>query len=94
MGDTQSFWTETVETADEHMMLTWRDFAESFVIIVPVGSDPNRPLGWSSVFVPARSAQLTLNGRVAVGRPFPEQRDKHQSITAGLALSETWLRPA
>ena len=94
MGDTQSFWTETVETAEEHLMLTWRDFGEPFVITVPVGSDPNRPLGWSSVFVPARSAQLTLNGRVATGRPFPEQRGERLSSTAGLALSETWLRPS
>lgn len=93
MGDTQSFWTETVETASEHIMLTWRDFGEPFVIVVPVGSDPNRPLGWSSVFVPARSAQLTLNGKVAVGRPFPEPRAERLSSTAGLALSETWLRP-
>jgi hypothetical protein len=94
MGDTQSFWTETVETASEHIMLTWRDFGEPFVIIVPVGSDPNRPLGWSSVFVPARSAQLSLNGNVAVGRPFPEPRAERLSSTAGLALSETWLRPS
>ena len=94
MGDTQSFWTETVETAEAHLMLTWRDFGEPFVITVPVGSDPNRPLGWSSVFVPARSAQLTLNGKVATGRPFPEQRGDRLSSTAGLALSETWLRPS
>ncbi len=93
MGDTQSFWTETVETAREHIMLTWRDFGEPFVITVPVGSDPNRPLGWSSVFVPAQSAQLSLNGRIAVGQPFPEQRAERLSSTAGLALSETWLRP-
>jgi len=93
MGDTQSFWTEMVETASEHIMLTWRDFGEPFVITVPVGSDPNRPLGWSSVFVPARSAQLTLNGNVATGRPFPEPRAERLSSTAGLALSETWLRP-
>jgi hypothetical protein len=74
-------------------MLTWRDFGEPFVITVPVGSDDNRPLGWSSVFVPARSAQLTLNGNVAAGRPFPEPRAERLSSTAGLALSETWLRP-
>ena len=94
LGDTQSFWTETVETAEEHLMLTWRDFGEPFMITVPVGSDPNRPLGWSSVFVPAQRAQLTLNGRTATGKPFPEQRGERLSSTAGLALSETWLRPS
>ena len=94
MGDTTSFWTETVETDGEHLMLSWSDFTEPFVITVPVGSDPNRPLGWSSVFVPAQRAQLSCNGRIAIGRPFPEPRGNHMSSTAGLALSETWLRPA
>ncbi len=68
-------------------------FGEPFIISVPPGSVPERPLGWSSVFVPARRAQLTLNGRVATGQPFPEQRGERMSSTAGLALSETWVRP-
>jgi hypothetical protein len=92
-GDARAFWTEIVETDDEHIVLTWYDFAEPFVISVPVGSVPERPLGWSSVFVPAHRVQLTLNGRVATGQPFPEPRGDRMSSTAGLALSETWLRP-
>lgn len=93
-GDSRSFWTEIIDTTTEHLTLTWYDFGEPFVITVPVGSTPDRPLGWSSVFVPARRAQLTLNGRVAIGQPFPEPRGNHMSSTAGLALSETWLRPS
>jgi hypothetical protein len=93
-GDSRSFWTETIDTATEHLSLTWYDFGEPFVISVPVGSVAERPLGWSSVFVPARRAQLTLNGRVAAGQPFPEPRGNRMSSTAGLALSETWVRPA
>jgi hypothetical protein len=92
-GDTRTFWTEVVETLDDDISLTWYDFAEPFVISVAVGSVPERPLGWSSVFVPARRVQLTLNDRVATGRPFPEPRGDRMSSTAGLALSETWLRP-
>ena len=93
-GDTRAFWTEIVETPDEDIALTWYDFGEPFVISVPVGSVPERPLGWTSVFVPARRVQLTLNGRAATGRPFPEPRGDRMSSTAGLALSETWLRPS
>ena len=93
-GDSRSFWTEIIDTTTEHLTLTWYDFGEPFVITVPVGSVPDRPLGWSSVFVPARRAQLTLNGRVAIGQPFPEPRGNRMSSTAGLALSETWLRPS
>jgi hypothetical protein len=92
-GDSRSFWTETIDTATERLTLTWYDFGEPFVISVPIGSVPDRPLGWSSVFVPARRAQLTLNGRVATGQPFPEPRGDRMSSTSGLALSETWLRP-
>jgi hypothetical protein len=93
-GDTRTFWTEIIDTAAEHLVLTWYDFGEPFIISVPVGSVPERPLGWSSVFVPARRAQLTLNGRVATGRPFPEPRGERMSSTAGLALSETWVHPS
>jgi hypothetical protein len=93
IGDTRSFWTELVDAVEERLSLTWYDFGETFVISVPVGSVAERPLGWSSVFVPARRVQLTLNGRAALGRPFPEQRGERLSSTAGLALSETWLRP-
>jgi hypothetical protein len=93
-GDSRSFWTEAVDSDADHVSLTWYDFGEPFVITVPVGSMADRPLGWSSVFVPARRAQLTLNGMVAAGRPFPEPRGERMSSTAGLALSETWLRPA
>lgn len=91
-GDSRAFWSELVNTPDEHIALTWYDFGEPFNIAVPVGSMPDRPLGWSSVFVPARRAQLTLNGRVAAGQPFPEPRGTRMSSTAGLALSETWVR--
>jgi len=93
-GDSRFFWTESIDTAAEHLALTWYDFGEPFVISVPAGSVPGRALGWSSVFVPARRAQLTLNDRVATGRPFPEKRGDRMSSTAGLALSETWVRPA
>jgi hypothetical protein len=92
-GDTRAFWTELIETPDEDISLTWYDFSEPFVISVPVGSVPERPLGWTSVFVPARRVQLILNGRAASGRPFPEPRGDRMSSTAGLALSETWLGP-
>ena len=89
-GDGISFSTETVESDDDTVALTWYDFEEPFVISVPPG---DRPLGVYSCFVPARRAQLTLNGAVASGRPFPEQRGTRTSSTACLAWSETWVRP-
>ena len=92
-GDTTYFWTEHIDTDEESIALTWFDFGEPFGIGVAAGSNPDRLLGWSAVFIPAGKAQSTLNGIVASGRPFPEQRDQRTSSTAGLALSETWVRP-
>ena len=92
-GDTTYFWTEHIETDEESIAMTWYDFGEPFGIGVEAGSNPERPMGWTSVFIPARKAQLTLDGQVATGRPFPEPRADKMSSTAGLALSETWVRP-
>ncbi|MFQ6029772.1 MAG: hypothetical protein ACE5Q6_20020 [Dehalococcoidia bacterium] len=93
-GDASRFWTELIESDQEKVSMTWYDFGEPFVTGVAAGSNPERPLGWSSVFVPARRAQLTLHDRVATGKAFPEERaDGSHSSTAGLALSETWVRP-
>ena len=93
-GEGLSFWTETVESDDEMVSLTWYDFEEPFMISVPAGSNPDRPHGAYSCFVPARRAQLTLNGVVAEGRPFPAKMGDRASSTACLAWSETWVRPA
>ena len=92
-GDATFFWTEHIDTAEESIAMTWFDFGEPFATGVAAGSNPDRPLGWTSVFVPARNSQLTLNGVPATGKAFPEQRGDNLSSTAGLALSETWVRP-
>ena len=92
-GDHWSFWTETVESDDEHIALTWYDFGEPFMLTVAAGSVQGRPHGVYSCFIPARRAQVTLNERVAVGQPFPQKRGDKDSSTACLAWSETWVRP-
>jgi hypothetical protein len=45
-----------------------------------------------SVVVDARAAKVIVNGRQAPGRPVPRDFFGHQSTTAFLAFSETWLR--
>jgi hypothetical protein len=63
------------------------------MLTVAAGSVSGRPHGVYSCFIPARRAQVTLNGKVAVGRPFPQKRGDKESSTACLAWSETWVRP-
>jgi hypothetical protein len=91
-GDGRAFWTETVETDAETILLTWYDFGEPFVITVAAGSGAFPHHGVYSCFVPARRAQFSINGRVAAGRPFPQDREGRASSTACLAWSETWVR--
>jgi hypothetical protein len=93
MGDHWSCWTEIVESDDDRVALTWYDFGEPFMLTVAAGSIAGRPHGVYSCFIPARRAQVTLNGQVAAGRPFPQQRGDKESRTACLAWSETWVRP-
>lgn len=92
-GDGRSFWTETVESDEDTILLSWYDFLEPFMLVVPAGSAPGRPHGVYSCFVPARKAQITVNGDVAEGQVIQEMRGDKKSSTACLAWSETWVRP-
>ena len=92
-GDGRSFWTESVESAEDSIALTWFDFLEPYMLVVPAGSVSTRPHGVYSCFIPARKAQLTVNGMVAQGEVSQEMRGDKPSSSACLALSETWVRP-
>ena len=92
-GDGRSFWTERVESDEDIISLTWYDFVEPFMLVASAGSTPGRPLGVYSCFVPARNAQITINGEVAQGHVSQEMRGDKDSSTACLAWSETWVGP-
>ena len=93
-GDTRTAWTETVRSDADDISLTWSGFIEPFVLTLGAGSVAGRPHGVYSCFIPARNARVALNGRVAAGRPVPQQRGEREGSTACLALSETWVRPS
>ena len=92
-GDGRSFWTESVESDEDSISLTWHDFLEPYMLVVPAGSVSGRTHGVYSCFVPARKAQLTVNGMVAFGEVSQEMRGDKPSTSACLAWSETWVRP-
>src|SRR5262249_50281529 len=76
----------------EEMVLTWWDFIEPFILTMPPGA-MKRPLGVYSTFIPARSAQLTVNGEPAPGAVFEQERFGRPSSSCCLAWSESWTRP-
>ena len=92
-GDHRSFWTETVESEEESIALSWYDFEEPYMLTVAAGTAAGRPHGVYSCFIPARKAQMTLNGIVAQGVTLPEMRGDKQSSSSCLAWSETWVKP-
>ena len=92
-GDVRSFWTEKVMSDEDELTLTWHDFMEPYMLRVEAGSAPGRPHGVYSCFIPARQAQLTINGNVVAGQPKLEMRGDKPSSSACLAWSETWVKP-
>ena len=88
-GNVDTFWSETVEAEDASILLTWYDFKDPFIVHTqPDNADGG--LGVCTCLIPARRAQITLNGATAKGGPIPEDTS---SSSACLALSESWLRP-
>jgi hypothetical protein len=90
-GDTLTEWMETVTSEKYKVQLVWKDFYEPFVLDTPTGGE-RIPYGIVSLFVPARNAEVIINGTKAEGKPFPQPRGKMQSSTAFLAFSETWVK--
>ena len=52
-GDTYTFWTETIESDDDQITLTWYNFLEPFMLTVPAGSAPGRPTEYTVASSPA-----------------------------------------
>jgi hypothetical protein len=92
-GDPWSSWTETVKSEDDTVNLTWYDLGEPFIFRSDPGTRPGIVHGVYSCLIPARKAEVSLNDRLASGRPWPRQLDDRASSTACLAWSETWLKP-
>ncbi len=77
--------------ADEIVMSFW-DLMAPFVLTMPPGA-MDRPIGVYSTFLPARSAQLAVNGSAATAKPFLQDRFGKPASSCTLAWSETWTRP-
>ncbi len=83
---------ERVVSRKDEIVLAWWDLMEPFILTMPPGA-MNRPLGVYSTFIPARSAQLSVNGEIGKGKPVPQDRFGKPSSSCCLAWSESWTRP-
>ena len=92
-GDPRGTAVETIMTKTETITMTWYDCIDAFVLTVPPGEPPERPIGVFSTFFPARGAQIEVNGQFAEGDIWSEMRGDRESSSACLAWSETWVKP-
>ena len=90
-GDAATAWTESIRAEGYAIDLVWRDFYEPFAIESHVGA-PHNPYTILSTFIPAKSADVTINGVRAAGTVTPRMRGNRQSSSAFLAFAETWLK--
>ena len=91
-GNSLSTMEERIVSAKDVIILTWWDFMAPFVLTMAPGV-MNRPLGVYSTFIPARGAQLSVNGQAAPGKVFAQERGGKPSSSCVLAWSETWTKP-
>ena len=87
-GDPRGTTTETIFAGEDTITLTWYDCLDPFVLTVPPGQPPERPIGVFSTFFPALGAQVELNGKLAEGEVWAEKRGDRDSTSACLAWSE------
>jgi hypothetical protein len=91
-GDSLStVWERCTSTRDE-IVMSWWDLLPPFILTMPPGA-MGRPLGVYSTFLPAKSAQLSINGEAAPGKVFLMDRFGKPASSCCLAWSESWTKP-
>jgi hypothetical protein len=91
-GDHMTAWTERVTGPEVDMTLIWRDFDPPFMVEYLKEQSATGAHEMFSLFVPARRAEVLVNGARGQGAPGPRDMAGKRSTTAFLAFSETWIK--
>ena len=91
-GDIGSSFTEAVSSAEGEIIMRWSDMGEPFMLAVAPGGEMLGEWGVYSCLTPAKTASLTVAGRAAAGKTYPDTMAGHPSGMSCLAWSETWVR--
>jgi hypothetical protein len=91
-GDSMKERRVTFKAPNYSVVLVWRDFYEPFQIDTPANSGGRNPFGVTSLFIPAKSVDVIINGKKATGNVYPQKRGPAQSSSAFLAFSESWVK--
>ena len=91
-GNSLSTVEERVVSRGDEIVLAWWDLMTPFILTMPPGA-MNRALGVYSTFLPARSAQLSVNGKAATAKVVLQDRFGKPASSCCLAWSESWTQP-
>jgi hypothetical protein len=91
-GNSLSTVEERVPSDEDELILSYWDPMAPFVPTVPPGA-MNRPMDVYSTFLPARSAQLSVNDKAAIATVFMQERFGKPASSCCLAWSEPWTKP-
>ena len=91
-GNSLSTLEERVASGKDEIVLCWWDLMAPFILTMPPGA-MNRPLGVYSTFIPAKSAQLSVNGDASTAKVFLMDRFGKPASSCCLAWSESWTKP-
>jgi len=91
-GDPRSAYMEWIKGPSVEATLSWEDLGEPFMVNIPKEKSATGKHALHSLFVDARRATATVNGRQLKGKPVPREFAGRQSSTAFLAYSETWIK--
>ena len=93
-GDMLTTWVEYVASRVDEIILSWYDFMAPVQVANQPFENPDQPHGVYSLLIPARRAELSINGEAVPGRVLPRELFGREGTSCCLALSETWTIPA
>lgn len=92
-GDGRGTHTEWFRSAVGQVHLAWNDLSAPFLVEFDREHSATGKHEMISLFLDARVASATVNGKAVTGKPFQREfAGKKHSSTAFLAYSETWVK--
>jgi hypothetical protein len=86
-GDTLKEYREIIKSDKYTVELVWKDFYPSILLDIALP-----PLSLTTMLIPAKVAEVYINGTKAAGSVFPRPEGTAQGSSGSLAFSETWVK--
>jgi hypothetical protein len=93
--DGRTWWTSVATSPDGRTAaaFAWKGVSEQFAVAVPAEHSATGSEEMMSVFAPAASASVAVNGRPLPGLTVERDFFGRRAQSAALAFSETWILP-